>query len=146
MAHMYQHVGFHFKVEFSEFSGVDVRFQSVTGLDVQLEATQIKEGGENRFYHSVPGKTKFSDLVLKRGILTPGQSALTRWFNNAIGNYRFRPLSLVVSLLDEEHQAIMTWNVVHVLPKSWKINELNAERGEVLIETMTLSYNYFTFR
>lgn len=145
MSSPYQHVGFHFRVEFTSFNDLDMRFQSVSGLDVQIEATPIREGGENGFFHSLPSKTKFSDLVLNRGILTPRQSELTKWFKLAIENFRFRPVNLIVNLLGENHQSLMRWHVVHALPKSWKIKELNAERGEVLIETMTLSYNYFTF-
>ena len=68
----YQTVNFHFKVEFTlNEEDVDVRFQSVSGLDVSYDTEQVKEGGENRFEHVIPTRTKCSPLVLKRGLLKP---------------------------------------------------------------------------
>ena len=147
-ATFYQTVGFHFMVSFAELGGNqnDIRFQSVTGLDVQIETDTIKEAGENRFEHVVPVRTKYSDLVLKRGVLHPGQSDITKWCKKAFDEMSFKPINLTVELLNELHEPLMVWKVIHAWPKSWKIGEMNAERGEVLIETFELNYNYFTFQ
>ena len=50
-----------------------------------------------------------------------------------------------INLLDEEHQTLMYWVINNVWPRSWKIGELNAERGEVLLETLELNYNKLLF-
>ncbi len=147
--YLYQTVSFHFRVVFgfSERQTFDVRFQSVTGLDVQMETEAIKEGGENRFEHVVPTRTKYSDLVLKRGLLSPAaKSGLTKWCLDAFDNYNIQPVNLEVHLLNEKHDPIMKWDVVHAWPKNWKLGELNAERSEVLIETLELNYNYCRFK
>jgi len=39
----------------------------------------------------------------------------------------------------------MKWVVIHAWPKNWKLGEFNAERSEVLIETLELNYNRFEF-
>ena len=63
--------GFYYKVEFELSSEPnDARFQSVSGLSVEYDTEEYKEGGENRFTHKLPVRTKYSDLVLKRGMLT----------------------------------------------------------------------------
>jgi phage tail-like protein len=143
----YPPVNFHFRAEFLGFNkATDVFFQSISGLDVNIEMETKREGGENRFVHHLPKQVQYTDLVLKRGIFRPGESSITDWFSKAIQEFRFSPMDILVTLLDPEHQPLMTWGVVHALPKSWKVQELNAERGEVLIETMTLTYNYFTFQ
>lgn len=145
---VYQTVGFHFRVifGFQQKSEIDVRFQAVTGLDVQMETESIKEGGENRFEHVVPTRTKYSDLVLKRGLLSPDhQSKITEWCKNTFDNYLIEPIDLQVHLLDEEHNAMMKWDIIHAWPKNWKLAELNAERSEVLIETLELNYNMCRF-
>ena len=65
----YPPVGFHFKVEFVNLgNNNDTRFQSVSGLNVEFETETFKEGGENRFEHKLPVRTKYPDLSLKRGI------------------------------------------------------------------------------
>jgi phage tail-like protein len=145
---IYQTVGFHFAVSFNGLGmdNLDARFQSVTGLDVSLETESVKEGGENRFEHVLPVRRKYTDLVLKRGLLSPKVgSKITAWCKEAFDNYKIQPLNLEVVLLNENHQALMKWEVVHAWPKNWKLGELNAERSEVLIETLELNYNRFKF-
>jgi phage tail-like protein len=139
----YQTVNFHFKVEFtSNDESIDVRFQSVSGLDVTLETEQIKEGGENRFEHVLPVRRKCSPLILKRGILKPSASGLTKWLQKAFNDEEVEPVDIVtIKLLNEEHKPLMLWTINNVWPRSWKMGELNAENGAVLIETLELNYN-----
>lgn len=144
---VHQIVGFHFRVFFfdlPEEKEADIKFQSITGLDVQIDKETVKEGGENRFEHNLPGRSKYSPLTLKRGILTPEDSGLTIWLQKAFQDMVISPLSRIdVELLNENHDILMQWELSHVWPVSWKVGELNAERGEVLIETLELNYNYF---
>lgn len=144
---VHQIVGFHFRVFFFDLPDekeADIKFQSITGLDVQIDKETLKEGGENRFEHNVPGRTKYSPLTLKRGILTPEDSGLTIWLQKAFQDMVITPLSRIdVELLNENHDILMQWELSHVWPVSWKVGELNAERGEVLLETLELNYNYF---
>ncbi len=146
----YQTVNFHFQVIFdfdSDRESNDVRFQSVTGLDSTLETEQIKEGGENLFTHVVPVRRKFGPLVLKRGLLKPEDSALTYKLKNCFQNYVFTPFKLVlINLLDHNHDTVMHWEVNNVWPTSWKIGELNAMQGAILIETLELHYNKLVFK
>ena len=143
----YPYVGFHFRVHFEGYSEKqDVSFQSVKGLEVQLDIETIKEGGVNTYEHTVPVRAKYSALTLERGILNPGQSQILNWCKAAFFDFNFTPINLQVQLLDATHEPLMTWKVRHVLPKSWKIKDLNAQQGEVLIETLELSYNAFSIQ
>jgi phage tail-like protein len=139
----YQTVNFHFKVEFTlNEEDVDVRFQSVSGMDVSYDTEQIKEGGENRFEHVIPTRTKCTPLVLKRGLLKPSDSELTRWLQKAFNDEEIDTIDTVtIKLLNEEHKPLMLWTINNVWPRSWKMGELNAEQGAVLIETLELNYN-----
>jgi phage tail-like protein len=139
----YQTVNFHFKVEFTlNEEGIDVRFQSVSGLDVTLDTETVKEGGENRFEHVLPMRRKCAPLILKRGLLKPTASGLTRWLQKAFNDEEIEPLDIVtIKLLNEEHKPLMLWTINNVWPRSWKMGELNAENGAVLIETLELNYN-----
>ena len=136
----YQTVNFHFQVvfnanvntppvpELSPLQEIDMRFQSVTGLDSTLDTEPLKEGGENRYEHVLPTRRKYGPLVLKRGVLLPEDKGLTAWLKKAFDEEKVQPIETVdISLLNED--------------QSWKIGELNAERGEVLIETLELNYN-----
>ena len=138
-----QTVNFHFSVVFSiGTKDIDVRFQSVTGLDSTIDTESIKEGGENRFEHVIPLRRKYGPLVLKRGLLKPSASALTGWLQDAFENEKIVPLDAVtINLLNEEHKPLLNWTISNVWPRSWKIGELNAEQNAVLIETMELNFN-----
>lgn len=143
MSDPYPPVSFHFKVEFNGISSQDkdVQFQSVSGLSVDIETEEFSEGGENRFKHKLPVRSKFPNLILKRGMVT--NSELIKWCKSAIENFQFEPVDLTVKLLNENHEPLVTWNVVHAYPVKWEIAELNAEESKVTIETIELAYNYF---
>lgn len=143
----YQTVNFHFKVEFNMYGkDVDVMFQSVGGLDSTLETEPIKEGGENRFEHVVPIRRKYGPLTLKRGLINPGKSGITDWLKMAFDDEDVKPIDTVtIKLLNEQHKPLMVWTINNVWPRSWKVGELNAEQGGVLIETLELNYNRLVF-
>ena len=144
----YQTINFHFNVDFvfEPGSEVDIRFQSVAGLDSNLDTETIKEGGENRFEHVLPVRRKYGPLTLKRGMLRPKDSKLTEWLKKTFDGELVTPIDKVtIHLLGEDHQSLMHWTINNVWPRSWKVGELNAEKGEVLIETLELNYNRLVF-
>jgi phage tail-like protein len=144
----YQNVNFHFRVNFtlSTAKSVDVKFQSVTGLDSTIDTETVREGGENRFEHVIPTRRKYGPLILKRGLLGPNSSGVTAWLKQTFDDEVYQTLSTVnIYLLGETHTPILHWTINNVWPRSWKIGELNAERGEVLVETLELNYNRLIF-
>ncbi len=144
MADYYPPAGFHFRVEFLDIDTVDndVLFQSVSGLSASIETESIKEGGENRFTHALPVRSQYSDLVLKRGVLK--DSGIVAWCRDALEGFSFQPITVLVHLLNEKHEPLVTWNIAHAWPKKWATADLDAEKSAVLIETLELSYNFFT--
>ncbi|MDO8937575.1 MAG: phage tail protein [Methylicorpusculum sp.] len=143
MVAYYPPLGFYYKVEFgiSQMSN-DVRFQTVSGLAVEYDYESFKEGGENRFEHKLPVRTKYADLVLKRGMLT--DSSVIKWFLDAFRDRIFEPASVNVILMNEKGEPLRTWKVAHAIPKKWQISDFNANESAVVIETMELTYRYFT--
>lgn len=145
MANYYPPVGFHFLVQFDGLSEeTDTRFQEVTGLSVSVTTEDLEEGGENRFVHKLPKRTSYDNLILKRGIIK--SSNLVIWCRKAIEELTFEPKNLLISLLNEEHKELCSWNVVHAYPVKWGFSGLNAENGELLIETLELNYQYFNVK
>lgn len=138
----YPPVGFHFRVEFINIGNDnDVRFQSVSGLSMELEVESIKEGGQNLFEHKIPGRSKFSDLTLKRGILL--DSDLIDWFKKALYDREFKPANMNISLLNNSHEPIITWQIFKAWPKKWTVSDLNASENSIMVETLEISYNYY---
>lgn len=145
MTDYYPPWGFYYKVEFSISQNKnDVRFQAVSGLSVEYDMEEFKEGGENRFTHKLPVRTKYADLVLKRGMLT--DSTVMQWCFNAFRNREFKPADVNVILMNEQGEPLRTWKVAHAIPKKWLVSDLNANDNALVIETLELSYRYFTIQ
>ncbi len=139
----YPPTGFHFIVSFQLLpqSENDFRFQEVSGLDVEMEMETFNEGGQNRFSWQLPKRARYSDLVLKRGMFIG--SGIVLWCQNAFENFVFEPANLTISLLNNLHVPIQAWYVVNAIPKKWSISNFNAEESTIVIESLTLSYQFF---
>jgi len=130
---------------------VETRFQSVSGLSVDMQTETLKEGGENRFEHILPVRTKYNPLVLKRGSVK--DSKLIDWCHNALLNFDIQPMDVLVHLLHinrpdpnqppGDQEPLMSWKVINAWPKKWSISDFNAEQSAIAIETLELNYSYF---
>ena len=139
----YPPLGFHFKVEFQGIGNDnDIRFQSVSGLNVEYDTESFKEGGQNHFEHKLPVRSKFSDLVLKRGMLT--DSEVISWCRKALFDREFTPALVIVTLLNPDHEPLKTWKVNNAWPRKWTVSDLNAGENAIVVETLELCYSYFT--
>ena len=144
MANYYPPVGFHFKVEVLGLDNdLDTRFTEVSGLSVEMGTEEVAEGGENRFIQKYPTRTKYPELVLKRGLVLPG-SGIWTWAKKCMEDYAIEPRNVFIKLLNEAHQPLMTWNVVGAYPTKWAVSDLNASNNAVAIESLQLFYQYFT--
>ena len=144
MANYYPPVGFHFRINVMDLSpnDNDVRFTEVSGLSVEMVTEEIPEGGENRFVQKYPVRAKYPELVLKRGLLL--NSEVVNWIRKCIEEFSIQPKNINISLLNEEHQPLMTWHVVNAYPTKWAVSDLKASDNVVVVESMQLFYQYFT--
>ena len=136
-------VGFHFKVEFQGVGNKDSdnRFQEVLGLQAEIGVEELPVGGENRFSYRLPTRSKYGNLVLRRGLLK--DSGLRSWLTDAIENFIFRPVDVNVHLLNEKHEPAVSWTVIKAYPVKWVISDLKAHENSVVVETIELAYQYF---
>lgn len=143
MANYVPPVGFHFRVEVLGLSpnDSDIRFSDVSGLSTELSTEEVAEGGENRFLQKYPVQTKYTDLVLKRGLLK--SSAVTEWIEECVQQLTITPKNIDIMLLDEEHTPLMTWHLVNAYPVKWSVSDFSARNNAIVVETLQLYYQYF---
>jgi len=147
----YPPTGFHFKVEFLGVAGMEddteQRFQEVSGLSLEVETEELREGGENRFVYKLPKRAKYSNLVLKRGLRT--SVAFRDWLNKAMTTYftvvvyDFAPADIIITLMDEAGGDVAIWKVFQAYPVKWSPSAFNAKENSVVVETIELAYQYF---
>jgi len=139
----YPPVSFHFRVEVLGLSNDnDARFTEVGGLSLEVTTEEVAEGGENRFVQKYPGRVKYPELVLKRGLLT--RSGIFDWIKDSIARDQIQPKNVDVMLLNENHEPLVTWHVVNAFPTKWAVSDLNAASNTVVVETLQFFYQYFT--
>lgn len=140
---LYPPVGFHFAVVIEMFpqTPLDFRFQSVSGLSVDIPTETVAEGGELRFKHQLPGVPQYGKLQLKRGLMQG--SYIVNWCRAAIERFEFAPKNVLVSLLNNLHLPVASWHVYNAYPTKWTISEFNAEQSSVVVETLELTYQYY---
>jgi phage tail-like protein len=129
---------FHFEVD---WGGTRIGFTEVSGLDFETEVIQYREG-HYKLYHKTmqPGLTKYTNITLKRGTFKGDYEYFQQWvktfmFQEVAATYR---RDVTIKLLDESHNAVITWTVANAWPSKVQCTDLKADGNEVAIETMEL--------
>lgn len=139
--------GFNFAVEIEGFDpeGFDARFQEVQGLTMELEVENVEETGVNDTKYRIPVRTKYSNLVLKRGLITAG-SDLADWCHDTIQDFMVKPIepkNITVKLLDHQGETLMSWEFDTAIPVKWTISDFNAQQNSIVTETIEFAFNAF---
>ena len=144
MPSYYPPVGFHFRVQVLDLAATDddMRFTEVAGLSMELASEEVPEGGENRFVQKYPTRAKYPDLVLKRGMML--SSKVAEWIRECVQDLRITPKNVDITLLNEQHEPLLTWHVHKAWPTKWSVSDLNATSNSFVVETLQLSYQTFT--
>lgn len=137
---------FYFQLSFIGASGKDsVIFKEISGITMEMGTEEIAEGGNNSFEHRVPTSVKYSNLILKRG-LVPKDSEIITWCMKTLdGNLNgvVETKNIVVTLLNETGDSLKSWSFENAWPVKWEASGLNSMNNEVLIESLEFSYAFF---
>ena len=129
---------FHFLVKWDP--GVRVGFTEVTGLDMQIEAIEYREGNSPEYSKiKMPGMRKFSNITLKRGTVA-GDSDFYKWVQNINLDAAVERRDLTISLLDETHAPVMSWKAKQAFPVKLAASDLKSDGNEVAIKSIELAH------
>lgn len=120
----------------------DGSFQEVSGISSQLAVEEYKEGGANGFTHYLPLHIKHANLVLKRGV-TGKNSELSKWCNSTLSDsfgFQIDLKDIDLVLYDEENKPALGWTFKNAYPVKWEYSALNAQKGEILVQTVELCH------
>ena len=129
---------FHFQVE---WGGTKIGFTEVSGLDVETEVIEYREGSSKEYNKTKqPGLTKYSNITLKRGTFLGDNEFFELWkqtyfFQGSAEQYR---RDITISLLNEEHEPVISWKIKNAWPIKVQSTDLKADGNEIAIETMEL--------
>jgi phage tail-like protein len=132
----HDHIGqFNFLVE---ISGVTVgRFKAVDGLDSETEVIEYQDG-EDRILRKRPGRTKYSNVVLKRGYADAEMQKLWDWRLKVVAGKVERKSGSVI-LQGDEGTEIARYNFFEAWPCKWKGWDLDGKGSDVAVEEIELA-------
>ena len=140
MAISYPLTVFHFQVE---WGGTRIGFTEVSGLTVELQTIDYREGDAPEYQVTkMPGIPQYSNITLKRGIYR-SDNEFFQWLNTVRKN-KITRRDLTVSLLNEEHDAIVTWKIKEAWPCKVEGPTLNSSGNEVAVESIELCHEGLT--
>jgi len=111
-------------------------FSEVTGLQVEIEVKDYREGGVNEYVHKLAGPARYpSNLVLKRGLID--SETLWCWHQDVTQGIIQRKNGSIV-LLDNAGVEQWHWDFIDAYPVRWVGPQLRAGTAEVALETLEL--------
>ena len=126
---------FRFRVEIEGI--VQAGFRECSGLGSEIEVIEYREGGDSTSaVHKLPGRVKYSDIVLKWGVTQSRE--LNDWHLAIIQGQLQRKNGSIV-LLDASGVEAVRWLFTDAWPSKFEGPTLNAAGNDVAIESLTLT-------
>jgi phage tail-like protein len=125
-----------------EFQGqVQGAFRECTGLGSENEVVEYKASGEKGDFviHKVPGRMKWNNITLKRGITN--QMDMWKW--RALverGEIDKARANGTITMFNGEGKAIAKWDFVRAWPSKLTGPSANATNNEVGIEELEIAH------
>jgi phage tail-like protein len=127
---------FHFTVQ---WGGTRIGFSEVAGLTQENQAIEYRDGSFPEYSSiKMPGLRKFSNITLKRGVVK-ADNDFFKWLSTIKLNQVERR-DIVVSLLNENHEPVMTWKAHNAFPVKVEGPGLKASGNEVAIESIEIAH------
>jgi len=136
---------FKFHVEVGNIT--EAAFTECAGLEMSTEVFEYAEGGLNEYVHKFPGRTKISNVTLKRGFATSNE--LFNWYKemeqNIIDGKRFDFRQVTITLYSSvELGKKVRWTLDKAFPVKWTGPAFKTDEAAIAIETLELAHHGIT--
>jgi phage tail-like protein len=127
---------FNFKVQFDGLSAV--AFRECSGLTADGDPVEYREGTDKPLtVRKLIGLRKYTNVVLKRGYTS--DNSLWTWYRDIVNGKTTRRNG-TITLIDEEGNEVMRWEVENAWPNKIEGPTFNATGNEVAMETLELCH------
>ena len=134
-----------------EVDGKEIgRFTEVSGLQAEIDVETVEEGGENGFVHKLPGRMKWPNLVLKRGLTQ--NDTLFSWLNKASGSgfngegNKLERSTAAVTLVSQTGKRLRAWELEGAFPVKWSGPSFAVSSSDMAIEELEIAHHGFVAR
>ena len=112
-------------------------FSECSGLQVETETFEYREGGLNDYMHRFAGPTKYPPLVLKHGLTQI--DGLWAWHQD-VAQGKIERKNGTIYLLNKQQIPVIWWDFKEAFPFRWNGPQLQANSGQVAIESVELAH------
>jgi phage tail-like protein len=122
-----------------KINNLTLAFKELSGLQIETEVFEYREGGVNDYIHRLPGPTKSGNIILKRGI-APTQEFM-EWYEKILsGNIKCENVLISLHELGSS-EAMMSWQVNQAWPCKWSGPNFIAGDNVVAVESLELAHS-----
>lgn len=134
-------LSFKYQIEIDQI--IEGLFTECTGISVEREVESYKEGGVNQFEHKLPGRIKYGNVTLKRGMTTSNK--LWEWFNENANSetdfFKVKRLSVSIKQMDLAGNPVRHWSLEKAYPVKWKGPDLKSDNSQAAVETIEIAHH-----
>ena len=134
----YPYPAYNFKVSVTNVDTgetVSGSFSEVSGLTVDVQPIEYRDGMDDTTNRKVRGLRKPSNITLKKGIT--GHVGFWNWILAGISGDVQRQQGYI-AMLNEDRAEVMRWNFKQAWPTKYTGPSFNAKNNEIAMETLEL--------
>ncbi len=121
---------------------IEAGFSECSGLQVETEVEDVREGGVNEYVYKLPKGNKHVNLTLKHGITS--SDVLWKWHKQVISNGgKLERKTVNVILLDPSGEETWRWSFQSAYPVKWVGPDLKADGNAIAIESLEIAHHGF---
>ena len=132
---------------FIEIDGIQcVRFKEVSGLKMTTHTTRIREGGNNRFEHTLIDGQTFEPLTIKKGFYGARNDFFTWMYAMhapKANEHSKRKKTVALVALDDKGIEVCRFNFFNAFITEYAGPEFDATSRDIAFESVKISYDFF---
>jgi phage tail-like protein len=118
---------------------VEGAFAECSGMKAEREIITYKEGGLNHYAHKLPGRTTYSEITLRKGVMFTIE--LWDWFQEGIDDGKVKRRNFTIFQYSSYFNMPARWyHVKNAYPVSWEASSLRTDSNQLAMESLTLTF------
>ena len=117
-------------------------FKGLTGLEINYDVLEYREGGNNDYVHHLPGRMRYPNLVLSWGLIS--DQLLLQWFMATHQQAQLQEITLTLTAARGTKEApLRKFTFVDAFPVRWSGPNLVADQHdpETWGETLEIAHS-----
>jgi len=133
---------FKYHVEVGDIT--EAAFTECSGLQMSTEVFTYNEGGLNEYVHQFPGRTKYSNITLKRGFATSNE--IYNWYREMeeklLSGQPFDFRQVTITLYSSAESGLLVrWLLNKAFPVKWVGPTFKSDEAAVAVETLEFAHH-----